>query len=155
MNMKINVLQSFMPQQIERTLLLRMHDSILKRVQELDSQQYRDQHGLDKSAGAGPGAGAGAGAGPGNLSRTISAGSSRMHGTTFSLSTSTANALQLARSGAASALPDGGAKANLGISQGLAIATQNMMINRSFALPPASPSNGPSPPSTPSPNRTS
>ncbi|CAO3574822.1 unnamed protein product [Mortierella alpina] len=141
MNMKINVLQSFMPQQIERTLLLRMHDSILKRMQELDSQQYRDQHGLDRSTGTGAGTGAGAGAGPGNLSRTTSAGSSRVHGTTFSLSASTANALQLARSGAASTVSEGGAKTNLGISQGLAIATQNMMINRSFALPPTSPSN--------------
>ncbi|KAF9960538.1 hypothetical protein BGZ70_008576 [Mortierella alpina] len=139
MNMKINVLQSFMPQQIERTLLLRMHDSILKRMQELDSQQYRDQHGLDRSTGAV--AGAGAGAGPGNLSRTTSAGSSRVQGTTFSLSASTANALQLARSGAVSTLGEGGARTNLGISQGLAIATQNMMVNRSFALPPASPSN--------------
>ncbi|KAF9985477.1 hypothetical protein BGZ75_002967 [Mortierella antarctica] len=138
MNMKINVLQSFMPQQIERTLLLRMHDSILKRMQELDSQQYRDQHGLDKSTGAG--AGAGAGTGPGNLSRTVSTGSPRVHGTTFSLSASTANALQLARSGTSSVLLEGTAKANLSISQGLAIATQNMMINRSFALPPASPS---------------
>ncbi|KAG0358504.1 hypothetical protein BG005_002240 [Podila minutissima] len=111
MNMKINVLQSFMPQQIERTLLWRMHDSILRRVQELDSQQYRDQHDLDGVTGAGP------------VSLALTTGSMSPRGTTLALSASTTNALNGRR---------------LGISQGLAIATQNMMVNRSFALPPVS-----------------
>ncbi|KAG0075290.1 hypothetical protein BGZ92_002969 [Podila epicladia] len=111
MNMKINVLQSFMPQQIERTLLWRMHDSILRRVHELDSQQYRDQHDLDGVTGAGP------------VSRALTTGSMSPRGTTLALSASTTNALN---------------GKQLGISQGLAIATQNMMVNRSFALPPVS-----------------
>src|SRR5688572_3209839 len=121
MNIKINVLQSFMPQQIESTLRLRMHDSILKRMQELDSQEYGYQEGQDSATVADAETGTGAGAGPGNLSMTTSAGSSRVHETTFSLSASTANALQLARSGAPSTVSEGGAKTNLGISQGLAI----------------------------------
>ncbi|KAF9022781.1 hypothetical protein BGZ52_000551, partial [Haplosporangium bisporale] len=111
MNMKINVLQSFMPQQIERTLLWRMHDSILRRVQELDSQQYRDQHDLDGVTGSGP------------VSRALTTGSMSPRGTTLALSASTTNALS---------------RKHLGISQGLAIATQNMMVNRSFGLPPVS-----------------
>jgi len=111
MNMKINVLQSFMPQQIERTLLWRMHDSILRRVQELDSQQYRDQHDLDGVTGAGP------------VSRALTTGSMSPRGTTLALSASTTNALN---------------GKHLGISQGLAIASQNMMVNRSFGLPPVS-----------------
>ncbi|KAG0332116.1 hypothetical protein BG004_001387 [Podila humilis] len=114
MNMKINVLQSFMPQQIERTLLWRMHDSILKRVQELDSQKYRDQHDLDSVTGAGP------------LSRALTAGHSSLNGTGIALSSTTANILGGAGIG----------KPQLSITQGLAIATQNMMVNRSFALPP-------------------
>ncbi|KAG0319067.1 hypothetical protein BGZ99_005325 [Dissophora globulifera] len=99
MNMKISVLQSYMPQQIERTLLLRMHESILRRVQELDSQQYRDQHEQDR-------------AGSGSMSKGLVPSSSR-----FS-----------ADSGIV----------HLNITHGLAIANQNMMFNRSFALPSAS-----------------
>ncbi|KAG0205304.1 hypothetical protein BGX28_003058 [Mortierella sp. GBA30] len=135
MGMKINVLQSFMPQQIERTLLLRMHDSILKRVQEIDSQQYRDQHELDKSTGTGP------------VSRTLSANSSRLPGTTFALSSSTANALHQARVGSGSAPPESGLKSPLSINQGLSIATQNM-VNRTLALPPVSSGNDASTTST-------
>ncbi|KAI1320272.1 hypothetical protein EDD11_001487 [Mortierella claussenii] len=117
-NMKINALQSFMPQQIERTLLLRMHDSILKRVQELDSQQYRDQHDMDKANGSKQG------------SKALASTSSRLSSSTFNLS---ANTSQPTRSSS----PTLEGRPRLGITQGLAIATQNMMINRSFALPPA------------------
>ncbi|KAF9164840.1 hypothetical protein DFQ26_000971 [Actinomortierella ambigua] len=38
-NMKVNILQSAMPRQIERTLLWRMHEAILKRAHELDSRK--------------------------------------------------------------------------------------------------------------------
>ncbi|KAG0052357.1 hypothetical protein BGZ83_002696 [Gryganskiella cystojenkinii] len=117
MNMKINVLQSFMPHQIERTLLWRMHDSILRRVQELDSQQYRDQHNLDKNDGSGP------------TSRALILGSQHPGGASFDA----VNTLQHVRTAT-----NGSSKSKLGISQGLAIATQNMMANRSFVLPPLS-----------------
>ncbi|KAG0370938.1 hypothetical protein BGZ54_002437 [Gamsiella multidivaricata] len=110
MSMKINVLQSFMPQQIERTLLLRMHDSILKRVQELDSEQYRDQQEMDRNRGAG------------TASRLLVTSPPRLSGSAT---------LQPARRGS--------------VTQGLAIASHNMMINRSFALPSMSSGNdGPS-----------
>ncbi|KAF9209690.1 hypothetical protein BGZ49_002121 [Haplosporangium sp. Z 27] len=115
-SMKINVLQSFMPRQIERTLLMRMHDSILKRVQELDSQQYRDQHESEKSVGSGA------------ASRSFTTTSSSK----FSSST---HALV---SNSTSTLQDNTSRYHRGITQGLTIATQNLMVNRSFALPPAS-----------------
>ncbi|KAF9187706.1 hypothetical protein BGZ51_004416 [Haplosporangium sp. Z 767] len=124
MNMKINVLQSIMPQQIERTLLMRMHDSILKRVQELDSQQYRDQHDSDNNNGSG------------SISRAITATPSRAPGTTFALASSAMSTLQQTRAG--SVPHEGGLKSHIGATPGLAIATQNMMANRSFALPPIS-----------------
>ncbi|KAF9115323.1 hypothetical protein BGX27_008203 [Mortierella sp. AM989] len=117
-NMKINVLQSVMPQQIERTLLMRMHDSILKRVQELDSQQYRDQHELDKAANAGA------------VPRTLTASSSRLSSSAHGLAFNASNSLQ-----------DSSSRHYRGITQGLTIATQNLMVNRSFALPPASADN--------------
>ncbi|GJJ69382.1 hypothetical protein EMPS_01728 [Entomortierella parvispora] len=125
MNMKINVLQSFMPHQIERTLLWRMHDSILRRVQELDSQRYRDQHNLDKNDGSGP------------TSRALISGPQRANGS----SSDSMSVFHLARSSSSPA--DGNSSRVRGISQGLAIATQNMMINRSFVLPPLSSSAAP------------
>ncbi|KAG0265195.1 hypothetical protein BGZ95_003397 [Linnemannia exigua] len=127
MNMKINVLQTFMPQQIERTLLMRMHDAILKRVQELDSQRYRDQHDLDKVTGSGL------------HSRALTTTPQRLPGTSFALATNVVNAMQQAHSGN---LPlEAGVRARLGITQGLAIATQNMMAHRDFSLPTPSPGN--------------
>ncbi|KAF9125014.1 hypothetical protein BGW39_007738 [Mortierella sp. 14UC] len=127
MNMKINVLQTFMPQQIERTLLMRMHDSILKRVQELDSQRYRDQHDLDKVTGSGL------------HSRALTTTPQRLPGTSFALATNVVSAMQQARSGN---LPlEAGVRARLGITQGLAIATQHMMAHRDFLLPTPSPGN--------------
>lgn len=127
MNMKINVLQTFMPQQIERTLLMRMHDSILKRVQELDSQRYRDEHDLDKVTGSGL------------HSRALTTTPQRVPGTSFALATNLVSAMQQARSGN---FPlEAGVRARLGITQGLAIATQNMMAHRDFSLPTPSPGN--------------
>ncbi|KAF9543214.1 hypothetical protein EC957_001089 [Mortierella hygrophila] len=121
MNMKINVLQTFMPQQIERTLLMRMHDSILKRVQELDSQRYRDEHDLDKVTGSGL------------HSRALTTAPQRVPGTSFALATNLVSAMQQARAGS---LPlEAGVRGRLGITQGLAIATQNMMAHRDFSLP--------------------
>ncbi|KAF9436752.1 hypothetical protein BGZ76_003068 [Entomortierella beljakovae] len=104
-NMKINVLQSFLPQQIERTLLMRMHDSILKRVQELDGQQNSDQSDAEKAARA------------------------------AKLSAS-ANAL------VSYASQDNVPRSYKSITQGLTIATQHLMVNRSFALPPVTSSSG-------------
>ncbi|KAG0000092.1 hypothetical protein BGZ65_004648 [Modicella reniformis] len=99
-NMKINVLQSFLPQQIERTLLFRMHDCILKRIQELDSQ-----HDQDKAA-----------------SRTLTTNQPKPSGSSFSLASNL------------SALVDTTSKSQLGLSQGLAIAAQNMIANRNLGL---------------------
>ncbi|KAF9410589.1 hypothetical protein BGZ94_001596, partial [Podila epigama] len=131
MNMKINVLQSFMPQQIERTLLWRMHESILKRVQELDSQRYRDQHNLDGDYGSGPVSRALITNPAGSSVRSMASmattvGQVRPFGMTHGLSSHS------------SSISSTGKQPYLGISQGLAIATQNMMVNRSFALPPVS-----------------
>ncbi|KAG0282841.1 hypothetical protein BGZ96_012797 [Linnemannia gamsii] len=127
MNMKVNVLQTFMPQQIERTLLMRMHDSILKRVQELDSQRYRDEHDLDKMTGSGL------------HSKALTTTPQRVPGTSFALATNLVNAMQQARAGS---LPlEARVQARLGITQGLAIATQNMMGHRDFSLSTPSPGN--------------
>ncbi|KAF9177518.1 Leucine-rich repeat, immunoglobulin-like domain and transmembrane domain-containing protein 1 [Haplosporangium sp. Z 11] len=82
MNMKVNVLQSITPQQIERTSLMRIHDSILKRVQELDSQQYRDQHDPDNNNGSR------------SISRAITKTQLRVPGTTFALASSAMSTLQ-------------------------------------------------------------
>ncbi|KAF8946326.1 hypothetical protein BGZ47_000805 [Haplosporangium gracile] len=127
MNMKINVLQMFMPQQIERTLLMRMHDSILKRVQELDSQRYRDEHDLDKVTGSGL------------HSKALTTTPQRVPGASFALATNLVSAMQQARLGS---LPlEADVRARLGITQGLAIATQNMMAHRDFSLPTSSSGN--------------
>lgn len=127
MNMKVNVLQTFMPQQIERTLLMRMHDSILKRVQELDSQRYRDEHDLDKMTGSGL------------HSKALTTTPQRVPGTSFALATNLVSAMQQARAGS---LPlEAGVRARLGIPQGLTIATQNMMGHRDFSLSTPSPGN--------------
>ncbi|KAF9582392.1 hypothetical protein BGW38_000264, partial [Lunasporangiospora selenospora] len=112
MNMKINVLQAFMPQQIERTLLWRMHDTILKRLQELDSQQYRDLHDLDMII---PG-------GIGPMSKALVAIPYQQQ----RLLTSGQDSYSPLASTAASTTP------------GLSIASQNMIANRNYALPPLS-----------------
>ncbi|KAF9925213.1 hypothetical protein FBU30_004971 [Linnemannia zychae] len=123
-NMKINVLQTFLPQQIERTLLMRMHDSILKRVQELDSQRYRDEHDLDKVTGSGL------------HSRALTGSSHRTPGASFALATNVVNMMQQARS---DSLQLEEVRNRHGITQGLAIATQNMLAHRDFSLPTTSP----------------
>ncbi|KAF9353798.1 hypothetical protein BGX34_011370 [Mortierella sp. NVP85] len=108
-NMKINVLQTYLPQQIERTMLMRMHDCILKRVQELDSQQYRDQHDQERSNSIGGGT-------------RIMPSQHKASGSTYSLGSGVPG------------LNETAPKPHYGLTPGLAIAAHNMITNRSFGL---------------------